>query len=280
VFFMGDASAQHSPFGARGGNRAVQDANNLAWKLALVVAGKSPPALLETYELERHFAARENVEIASRSAVFIAPETDGQRLVRDAFLALARRHEWARPMVNVGRLTVASVYAFSPLNMERGSFDSTLAQPGAAAPDGRYGSGFFVERVQGDFTVAYFGGEGPAVAGAQVLQVPRAGHDALFTRYGVGDKATYVFRPDGHVLARCTDIDGTFAEKALERVGKFVASAQVREARSVQPASDRLFDRLSAQLDAIPQVRRASALAPVISRIEEQRGDLAGITGV
>jgi len=58
VFFMGDASAQHSPFGARGGNRAVQDANNLAWKLALVVSGKAPAALLETYELERHFAAR------------------------------------------------------------------------------------------------------------------------------------------------------------------------------------------------------------------------------
>ena len=275
VFFMGDASAQHSPFGARGGNRAVQDANNLAWKLALVVSGKAPAALLETYELERHFAARENVEIASRSAVFIAPETDGQRLVRDAFLALARRHEWARPMVNVGRLTVASVYAHSPLNMERGVFSSALAQPGSAAPDGRFEEGYFAERLQGEFTVAYFGGEG-----MEGLCIGHRGHDALFARYGVEDKATYVFRPDGHVLARCTGIDAGFARKAVERVTRFVASAQAQEARSVQPASDRLFDRLSAQLDAIPQVRRASALAPVISRIEEQRGDLAGITGV
>jgi 3-(3-hydroxy-phenyl)propionate hydroxylase len=45
VFFMGDAAAQHSPFGARGGNRAVQDANNLAWKLALVLQGKAAPAI-------------------------------------------------------------------------------------------------------------------------------------------------------------------------------------------------------------------------------------------
>jgi len=280
VFFMGDASAQHSPFGARGGNRAVQDANNLAWKLALVVTGHARPELLETYEMERHFAARENVEIASRSAVFIAPETDGQRLVRDAFLELARRHEWARPMVNVGRLSVASVYDFCPLNMERGSFGSTLAQPGAAAPDGRYASGFFAERLQGDFTVAYFGGEGSAVAGAQVLQVPRAGHDALFARYGVGDNATYVFRPDGHVLARGTGISGNFANQAIERVTRYVAPVQLPKARSVQPSSDRLFDRLSAQLDAMPNARRATALAPVISRIEEQRGDLTGIDGV
>jgi len=271
VFFMGDASAQHSPFGARGGNRAVQDANNLAWKLALVVAGKAPPALLETYELERHFAARENVEIASRSAVFIAPETDGQRLVRNAFLELARRHEWARPMVNVGRLSVASVYDFCPLNMERGSFGSTLAQPGAAAPDGRYGNGYFVERLRGDFTVAYFGGEGP-----EALCVRREGHESLFGRYGVEDQATYVFRPDGHVLARCTGIDGSFANEAIERVTSYVAPTQQQEVRSLQPAADRLFDQLSARLDAMPQVRRATALAPVISRIEEQRGELMG----
>src|SRR3970282_2792322 len=78
VFFLGDAAAQHSPFGARGGNRAMQDASNLGWKLALVLQGRARPGLLETYELARHFAAREAVEIASRSAVFISPETDGR----------------------------------------------------------------------------------------------------------------------------------------------------------------------------------------------------------
>jgi len=280
VFFMGDASAQHSPFGARGGNRAAQDANNLAWKLALVVQGKAPPALLETYALERHFAARENVEIASRSALFIAPETEGQRLVRDAWLDLARRHEWARPMVNVGRLSVASVYAHSPLNAERGVFSSSLAQPGAAAPDGRYGAGHFVERLQGEFSVAYFGGEGPATAGAPVLQVPPQGHDALFARYGVDDQATYVFRPDGHVLARCAGIDAAFAESAIDRVLDCRAAGAAREATSVQPDADRLFDRLSARLDALPEGERAAALAKVVARIEQSGGNLAGVAGV
>jgi 3-(3-hydroxy-phenyl)propionate hydroxylase len=280
VFFMGDAAAQHSPFGARGGNRAVQDANNLAWKLALVVQGKAAPALLETYECERHFAARENVEIASRSALFIAPETEGQRLVRDAWLELARRHAWARPMVNVGRLSVASVYAHSPLNAERGAFSSALAQPGAAAPDGRHGAGHFVEQLHGGFAVAYFGAEGPAVSGAQLLQVPRTGHDALFARYGVDGEATYVFRPDGHVLARCAEIDAGFAADAIDRVRDLRPTQPVKEAKSLQPDADRLFDRLSAQLDAMPAPARAAALATIVARIEQAAGDLAAVAGV
>ena len=280
VFFLGDAAAQHSPFGARGGNRAVQDADNLAWKLALVLQGRARPALLETYELERHFAARENVEIASRSAVFIAPETDGQRRVRDAYLELARRHEWARPMVNVGRLSVASVYAASPLNLEAGGLEAPLAQPGAAAPDARLDEGFFVDGLRGEFTVAYFGGEGPAVADAGVLQVPRRGADALFARYGVEDRATYVFRPDGHVLARCAGIDGAFARAAIEHVLAYRAPRELREAVSQQPAADRLFDVLAAQLDAMPPEHRAAALGPVMGRIEEREGNLEGIGGL
>jgi 3-(3-hydroxy-phenyl)propionate hydroxylase len=280
VFFMGDAAAQHSPFGARGGNRAVQDANNLAWKLALVVQGKAAPALLETYESERHFAARENVEIASRSDLFIAPETEGQRLVRDAWLELARRHAWARPMVNVGRLSVASVYAHSPLNAERGAFASALAQPGAAAPDGRYGAGHFAEQLQGGFAVAYFGADGPAVSGAQVLQVPANGHDALFARYGVDGQATYVFRPDGHVLARCTGIDAAFAAAAIDRSREGWSAGPAKAAKSLQPDADRLFDRLSARLDAIPASARAEALARVVARIEQAAGNLAALAEV
>ncbi|MGD9952903.1 MAG: FAD-dependent oxidoreductase [Burkholderiales bacterium] len=280
VFFMGDAAAQHSPFGARGGNRAAQDANNLAWKLALVLQGRARPELLDTYEIERGFAARENVEIASRSAVFIAPETDGQRRVRDAWLELARRHEWARPMVNVGRLSVASAYASSPLNLEAAGLEAPLAQPGAAAPDGRIGEGFLADRLGDGFTVAYFGGEGPPVADAQVLPVPRRGADALFARYGVEDRATYVFRPDGHVLARCAGIDGAFARAAIEHVLAYRAPRELREALSPQPAADRLFDVLAAQLDALPPEHRGAALAPVLARIESRAGRLDGIAGL
>jgi 3-(3-hydroxy-phenyl)propionate hydroxylase len=246
-----------------------------------VLAGRARPALLETYEVERHFAAREAVEIASRSAVFIAPETDGQRRVRDAFVELSRRHDWAQAMVNVGRLSVASVYDFSPLNLEAGAIDAPLARPGAAAPDGRIGTGFLVDRLRGEFVVAYFGGDGPDLAEAQAVQVPRAGNEALLARYGVKDRATYVFRPDGHVLARCEGIDGGFARSAIERVLDYRVPAETAPVVSQQqPAADRLFDALSAQLDALPPEHRAPALAPVMARIEERNGNLEGISGL
>ncbi len=217
VLFAGDAAHEHSPFGARGGNSAIQDANNLAWKLALVLERRARPALLQTYDAERHFAARDNTENATRSAIFIGPATAGQRLVRDAILDLAQRHAWARAWVNVGRLSTATCYEASPFNLERGSFDSRLACPGACAPDGRLGEGFLVEQLQGQFSVAYFGRRGPE-AGEKTLVVPRD-NEALWKRYGVpAEGATYVMRPDGHVLARCTGIDGAFARDAIQAV--------------------------------------------------------------
>jgi 3-(3-hydroxy-phenyl)propionate hydroxylase len=266
AFFLGDAAAQHSPFGARGGNRAVQDANNLAWKLALVADGKAAPELLETYEAERHFAARDNTENATRSAIFIGPESAGQRLFRDAILDLAQRHAWARAWVNVGRLSVATVYADSPLNRSRGEFASALARPGAAAPDGRFGEGYFVERLNGDFAVAYFGGEGPSLACPTIL-VEKEGNKALFERYGVKDSATYVFRPDGHVLARCTGIDPAFAEEAIRSCLQFqsverstMGKAQTGPDRLTQPEMDRLYDELAALVDGTPKAERERVL--------------------
>ncbi|MBD2078679.1 FAD-dependent monooxygenase [Leptolyngbya sp. FACHB-17] len=53
VFLAGDAAHIHSPFGGQGMNTGIQDAYNLAWKLALVITGQSPEHLLNTYQAER-----------------------------------------------------------------------------------------------------------------------------------------------------------------------------------------------------------------------------------
>ena len=113
VFFMGDAAKVVSPFGARGGNTGVADADNLAWKLAAVVQGRAAPALLDSYHEERHEAARQNVLVTNRTARFLRPADGMEKLFRDAALGLARQHVFARQFVNTGRMAVANPYSRS-----------------------------------------------------------------------------------------------------------------------------------------------------------------------
>ncbi|WP_020201148.1 FAD-dependent oxidoreductase [Cupriavidus sp. WS] len=116
VLFAGDAAHRVSPFGARGANSGVQDAENLAWKLALVLAGHAPDALLDSYAGEREFAADENIRHSTRATDFITPKTPVSRVFRDAALSLARDHAFARRLVNSGRLSVPAVLHGSVLN--------------------------------------------------------------------------------------------------------------------------------------------------------------------
>ncbi|MDI9701725.1 FAD-dependent monooxygenase, partial [Burkholderia cenocepacia] len=72
-----------SPFGARGANSGVQDADNLAWKLKLVLDGRAHDRLLDTYASEREFAADENIRNSTRSTDFITPKSAVSRVFRD-----------------------------------------------------------------------------------------------------------------------------------------------------------------------------------------------------
>ena len=105
VIFAGDAAHGVSPFGARGANGGVQDADNLAWKLALVLRGKAPAQLIDSYHEERSYATDENILNSTRSTDFITPKSPVSRMFRDATLMLAKRHAFARAFVNSGRLS-------------------------------------------------------------------------------------------------------------------------------------------------------------------------------
>ena len=113
VFFVGDSAHVVSPFGARGGNSGVQDADNLAWKLAAVVQGRAAPALLGSYHAERHEAAEHNVLVTNRTARFLRPADGAERLFRAAALGLAREHAFARQLVNTGRMSTPNTYTRS-----------------------------------------------------------------------------------------------------------------------------------------------------------------------
>src|SRR6201999_2728487 len=89
VMFAGDAAHQVSPFGARGANSGLEDAENLAWKLDRVLRHSSPEALLESYHRERSQAADENIRESTRSTDFMAPNSPYEARLRKAVLSLA-----------------------------------------------------------------------------------------------------------------------------------------------------------------------------------------------
>lgn len=114
ILFIGDAAHVVSPFGARGGNTGIQDAANLAWKLALVTQGVAHDSLLDSYHDERRPAAEENLRVTSRSARFLAPRSQAEHTMRRAVVDLAARFPFARALVNTGRMSVANAYPSGP----------------------------------------------------------------------------------------------------------------------------------------------------------------------
>jgi 3-(3-hydroxy-phenyl)propionate hydroxylase len=231
VIFAGDAAHQVSPFGARGGNAGVQDADNLAWKLAAVLAGRAPEALLDSYDAERIPAADENILNSTRSTDFITPKTEAARAYRDAVLDLAARHEFARPLVNSGRLSRPATYAESPLNGEAGWEGGAL--PGAPAPDApvlHEGNPDWLLRHCGDgFRLLVFDAPDPALvaalpAGTVVVfvaaeEAPGAlwDHAGLAAaRFAAPRGAAVLLRPDQHVAARFRSPDPDAIAAALD----------------------------------------------------------------
>jgi 3-(3-hydroxy-phenyl)propionate hydroxylase len=228
VLFAGDSAHGVSPFGARGANSGVQDADNLAWKLDAVQRGAAPDALLDSYAWEREFAADENILASTRSTDFISPKSPISRVFRDAVLDLARDHAFARRLVNSGRLSVPATLDGSPLNTpDRDAFDGAM-RPGAAAadapvveatPDGER-HGWLLRRLGPGFTLVAYGDAWPEtfdagleltrllVAPDAVAQAPagvtvlRDVEGCFGRRYDALPGSVWLLRPDQHVAAR------------------------------------------------------------------------------
>src|SRR4051794_11832230 len=134
VIFAGDAAHQVSPFGARGANSGLEDAENLAWKLARVLQASSPERLLQSYHIERSAAADENIRESTRSTDFMAPSSPQEARLRQAVLSLARETEFGKRMINGGRLSVPSVYDTPLSTIDTDSWRGG-PPPGASMPD-------------------------------------------------------------------------------------------------------------------------------------------------
>jgi 3-(3-hydroxy-phenyl)propionate hydroxylase len=252
VLFVGDAAHQVSPFGARGANSGLQDADNLGWKLKLVIDGKAPEKLLDSYSEERVFAADENLMNSTRSTDFITPKSRVSRTFRNAALSLAKNHAFGRALVNSGRLSVPSFLTASSLNTPDSETETFAGRmlPGAPLDDAPVlengEEGWLLSRVGGQFCVMYFADDPAAIDAATIAALTglsgggiavqpvvisrRAGklpggivhledrRGVFAKRYDARPGTVYLVRPDQHVAARWRSFDA-------DRLGAAVARA-------------------------------------------------------
>ena len=235
--FAGDAAHQVSPFGARGANSGVQDADNLIWKLKLVMEGRAPMRLLDSYTDERGFGADENILNSTRSTDFITPKGSVSQTFRNAVLELSRTLPFARKLVNSGRLSVPSFLTDSLLNTPDSEPFRGDMLPGAPmddAPlmhDGR--SVWLVDQLGGKFQLLVFCEDAGAMPEAMQRQLLGLAHAAIpievllvarkagaspfkvfidadglaFERYDATEGTCYLARPDQHVAARWREME-------------------------------------------------------------------------
>ncbi|WP_269583157.1 FAD-dependent oxidoreductase [Roseibium sp. Sym1] len=225
VIFAGDSAHQVSPFGARGANSGFQDTDNLGWKLKLVLDGKAPDSLLDSYAFEREMAADENILQSSRSTDFITPKSEISRIFRDAVLDLSEHYAFARPLVNSGRLSVPCIYDGSPLNGPDTDGLPARTRPGSPVVDAPLAEGWLLDQVGGDFLLLGIGAKVPdqsEIEGIQLkgLNIPadRISRDLRHRYLDEADAAVYLIRPDQHVAARWTGYDAAGIKAALKVV--------------------------------------------------------------
>ncbi|HET7082981.1 MAG TPA: FAD-dependent monooxygenase [Candidatus Limnocylindria bacterium] len=230
VILAGDAAHLVSPFGARGLNSGVADAENLAWKLALVLGGRASEELLESYHTERRAAALENLAVTDASMRFMVPRGRIRRVLRNAILRGSLRMPRLRRLVNSGRLAQPFSYADSPIVVAE-TREQRIPAIGGVAPDAscRFLDGADGARLRdlfGTGFVVLLAGDSPRVAASAAIRASRLAWPApcriaaigpdgplsgvtvladdageIRRAYAGAGPSAFLIRPDGHLAA-------------------------------------------------------------------------------
>lgn len=208
VFLVGDAAHTHPPTGGQGLNTSVQDAYNIGWKLAAVLAG-APETLLDTYEEERRPIAADMLGLATK------------------LLDAAKRGEMRRGR-EVHQLDLG--YPGSSLALEKPERRHGIAA-GDRAPDaplrGAAGQStrLFALLRGPHWTLLGYEAERPAIAPRRGLHIHRVGGDIvddcghMRAAYGVSPGDWVLVRPDGYVGAVVSADQTEALERYLGQIG-------------------------------------------------------------
>ncbi|HEX6057345.1 MAG TPA: FAD-dependent monooxygenase [Intrasporangium sp.] len=202
VLLAGDAAHIHSPAGGQGMNTGMQDATNLEWKLALVIEGRAPAQLLDTYGQERLPVAKQALALTEAFVRFGTAPRSVRRTLRDALLPALRLPVAQRRLAR--RLAETSVsYPASPLT--RPGHVRGLPRPGERMPD------LTVNSAQGPTTLyaALRSGRPVVISGtAPDPAFDRATYDQVdIVSAPLPQGASALVRPDGYLAAVGTSLD-------------------------------------------------------------------------
>jgi 3-(3-hydroxy-phenyl)propionate hydroxylase len=228
VFFIGDAAHIVPIFGVRGLNNGLADAENIGWKLALVLHGEADDRLLDSYSPERRGATLDVFANATKSTRFMTPPTRGWRLAREAALSLSLKHEFPRGLANPRQMqpytysdSVLTPYAGCDAGFVGGPVSGSVA-PNAKLIDGTHlldhaGTGTtavlfcgaqataeqaalleHLGQIDKRFVAIVIGSEN-SISGAKTI----ADQDGEIARIFAAEPGTiYLLRPDLHIAGR------------------------------------------------------------------------------
>lgn len=231
-FLLGDAAHIHSPMGAQGMNTGLQDAYNLAWKLALVIEGRAGAALLDSYEAERIPVARRLLATTDRAFRLIVSENWLAGLFRTRVMAKlvarAMTIERVRDLVFRAISQIGIAYRDSPLSQTLPGLpkDAQAAGDRLAWMSLRFGPRGPAEDVfqrldDTGFNLLVCGqAPSPDLAALEswlrVHEVPADPHnDAELARARMPTPSAYLVRPDGHIGLCGTKLETAEIERYL-----------------------------------------------------------------
>jgi 3-(3-hydroxy-phenyl)propionate hydroxylase len=236
VIFVGDSAHVVSPFGARGANSGIEDADNLSWKLAFILRGGNPQ-LLETYNAERTAASAQNIACTGQSNTFIAPQGEAATALRNDILEKAKTDISYKKQINCGRLSVPNIYGKYP-NSEEGTWNTPNLEVGRVIKDCYYYWGsklenkeYLIDRLQNQFTLILSNESCLYLAVTtnfelitenkiKVLNLNLNDNEHIKTTYDLTWCSAYLITPDQYILGRWKDFT---PEKAIDLMNLYLS---------------------------------------------------------